>query len=256
MTLPDPKDVLTDLRVALVFFTRLPLPHGADSDRPFASSLWAAPLAGLVVGLCGTIAYAIASGLGVPPAAAAAAALGAMLAATGCLHEDGLCDTADGLGGGRTKERKLEIMRDSRIGTFGASALAVALIARWSALATLPDAEAVLWALVAAECGSRAVLPAFMAFTPAARNDGLAAAVGTVSRDVAGVSVILGGAALLCLGVGTALFAAFLLAALAIALRSLVMRLIGGQTGDTVGALQQGAEVIVLMAASAAFTAA
>ena len=67
--------------------------------------------------------YALAHKIGSPPWVAAALAVAATLAVTGCLHEDGLADTADGFGGGDTRERKLEIMRDSRIGTYGVCAL-------------------------------------------------------------------------------------------------------------------------------------
>ena len=69
--------------------------------------------------------------------------------ATGCLHEDGLADTADGFGGGDTREQKLDIMRDSRIGTYGVCALAMSLLLRVGALASLPSAHAVVWALIA-----------------------------------------------------------------------------------------------------------
>ena len=62
--------------------------------------------------------------------------------ATGCLHEDGLSDVADGFGGGKTRERKLEIMRDSRIGAYGACALVLSVLLRWSALADLADPRA------------------------------------------------------------------------------------------------------------------
>ncbi|MBN8881520.1 MAG: adenosylcobinamide-GDP ribazoletransferase, partial [Salana multivorans] len=101
-----------------------------------------------------------------------ALALAAGMAATGCLHEDGLSDVADGFGGGKTREHKLEIMRDSRIGTYGTAALGLSLLLRWSALAGLAGPVEVLAALIAAHCASRALLGAFMHLLPRARADG------------------------------------------------------------------------------------
>ena len=101
-----------------------------------ARAAWAFPIAGLVVGLIGAIVYALAHRIGLPSWTAAALAVAATLLATGCLHEDGLADTADGFGGGKTREQKLEIMRDSRIGTYGVCALALSLLLRVGALAS------------------------------------------------------------------------------------------------------------------------
>ena len=92
---------------------------------------------------------------------------------TGALHEDGLADTADGFGGGDTRERKLEIMRDSRIGTYGVCALIVSLLVRADAIASLTDPVLVAPALIAAHAGARAVMPLVMFLLPAARTDGL-----------------------------------------------------------------------------------
>ena len=86
--------------------------------------------------------------------------MAATLAVTGCLHEDGFADTADGLGGGATRERKLEIMRDSRIGTYGVCALTVSLLLRASALAYLADPALVAAALIAVHGAARATMPA------------------------------------------------------------------------------------------------
>src|SRR5216684_3468344 len=105
----------TDIKTGILFCTRLPVPHTAPIDSgDVARASWAFPVAGALVGSGGALTYAIASGIRLPSALAAALALGATLLMTGCLHEDGLADTADGLGGGRDRARKLEIMRDSR----------------------------------------------------------------------------------------------------------------------------------------------
>ncbi|HEY5819523.1 MAG TPA: adenosylcobinamide-GDP ribazoletransferase, partial [Mesorhizobium sp.] len=97
---------LSDVLVALVFFTRLPLPSFM-SDRKLGEVIWAAPLVGLVVALLGAIVFALVDALDVPTLPAAAITLAAMMLLTGCLHEDGLADVADGFGGGKTIERKL-----------------------------------------------------------------------------------------------------------------------------------------------------
>src|SRR5260370_12044026 len=127
-----------DSKDGILFVTRLPVPHSAPVDSgDVAHASWAFPVAGALVGSAGALTYAIASGIRLPPALAAALALGATLLITGCLHEDGLADTADGLGGGRDRARKLEIMRDSRLGTYGACALMMSLLLRWTALAAM-----------------------------------------------------------------------------------------------------------------------
>ncbi len=112
--------ILDDIALCLVFFTRLPLPKFDFRDRTLAQAIWAAPLAGVAVAVIGSIAYALAIALGLSRGLSAALALAATMLATGCLHEDGLSDTADGFGGGKTREKKLEIMRDSSIGAYGA----------------------------------------------------------------------------------------------------------------------------------------
>ena len=254
MTLPTIRDLIHDFLACLVFFTRLPLPRSDNEERRFAVSLWAAPLAGLVIGGIGGLVYVVAARMGIPVLPAAAIALAGVLIVTGCLHEDGLSDTADGFGGGKTRERKLEIMHDSRIGAFGASALMISLIARWSAAASILGPWPVFLALVAAHAASRAAIPTFMHLVPPARSEGLSATVGGVSMETAGVAGAIGFAALLLLGMSTALAAAIALIAWVVFFRWLALRQIGGQTGDVIGAMQQGAEIIVLTIAAASFS--
>ena len=237
-----------DVLLCLGFFTRLPVPAVAWSAGDLASAIWAAPLAGAVVGAAGAAAYAAGDALGLPPTAAAGLALAATMLLTGCLHEDGLADTADGFGGGSTRERKLEIMRDSRLGTFGVCALGLSLLLRWSALAAIADPAAVGWALVAAHAAGRASIPAVMLALPPARPPGLAGAAGRPSSAMAALAAMLGVLTLWPLG-STALFAGIaLLLAWAALLGWLAMRQVGGQTGDVLGALEQGSEIAVLLA--------
>ncbi|PLP60443.1 adenosylcobinamide-GDP ribazoletransferase [Mesorhizobium loti] len=249
-----PARIATDIALSLVFFTRLPLPVLDFGERKLADAIWAAPIAGLVVAVVGAAVFTLATSLGVASSPAAALALAAMILSTGSLHEDGFSDVADGFGGGRTPERKLEIMHDSRIGAYGASALGLSILIRWSALAEFSNGWSVLLALIAAHAASRGLLGAFLHWLPPATAEGLSTRVGTVSQGTAQASVILGGVALLMLGLGGAIAAAILLALIFHGFRKLCLRQIGGHTGDAAGALQQLCEIAVLIVASVALT--
>src|ERR1700704_6383440 len=116
------------------------------------------PVVGALIGaVVGLICLALRA-IGVPDLAAAALALGASAILTGALHEDGLADVADGYGGGRDRDAKLEIMRDSRLGTYGALILMVSFVTKLSALAVLPD-NYVVQSMIAAHALARGVLP-------------------------------------------------------------------------------------------------
>src|SRR5215470_19030586 len=139
-----------DLMVALGFYTRLPFPqHRPYGGEELAQASWAAPVAGALVGLIGGLAYALAQAAGLGPLPAAGLALVATLLVTGALHEDGLADTADAFGTGASPEARLAIMRDSRIGTFGACVLILSIGLRWAALASLAQPNRVAAALIA-----------------------------------------------------------------------------------------------------------
>ncbi|HEV2900769.1 MAG TPA: adenosylcobinamide-GDP ribazoletransferase [Pseudaminobacter sp.] len=252
MTVPPAQKLLSDLALCLVFFTRLPLPRFEVEHSTFARAIWAAPVVGLVVALIGGIVFAFAALLGLSAGLAAALAIAAMMLATGCLHEDGLSDTADGFGGGKTRDKKLEIMRDSRIGTYGACALVFSILLRWSAISELGPA-AVLCGLIAAHAASRALLPAFMHMLPPARTDGLSANAGAISSDAAFTAAAIGAVALLALGLSGAIAAALCLGLVFFLFRAVCLSQIGGQTGDTIGALQQAGEIAVLLVASTVF---
>jgi adenosylcobinamide-GDP ribazoletransferase len=191
--------------------------------------------------------------LGLPVMPAAALALAATVLVTGALHEDGLADTADGFGGGATATRKLEIMRDSRIGTYGVLALLLSLLLRWSALVAVAPSGKIFWVLLAAHAASRALIPTFMAALPSARSDGLSANAGTVDVPVLRLALLIGFVALLTSGFWFALVAALILALCFFGLRALADRQIGGQTGDVLGALQQICEIAILLTAAALF---
>src|SRR4029077_12862802 len=170
----------------------------------------------------------------------------ATLFVTGALHEDGLADTADGFGGGDTREKKLEIMRDARIGTYGVCALFIALLIRTAAISGLTEPALVAVALIAAHVGARAVLPFVMFLLPAARSDGLAFAAGAPSCMSVAIAAALGFLALLfCLGLAHALVALVVLAIVVSLLCWLATRQIGGQTGDVLGAGGQGGGSVI-----------
>jgi adenosylcobinamide-GDP ribazoletransferase len=244
--------IVTDLRIGLSLATILPLgPSTAVGDGDIARAGWTLPVAGLLVGLVGAAAYALAHRLGLTAAHGAILALASTTVITGALHEDGLADTADGLGG-RTRERKLEIMRDSRIGTYGVCALVISLALRWSALASIAAPRSVLIALLLAHVAARAGLPLFMALVPPARSDGLSAGAGKPAGPNAAIALGLGAIVLaIGFGPGKAILAVILLAFIGLATAWLAMRQLGGQTGDILGAYEQLAEIaILLMAAS------
>ena len=153
-------DWLDDLITAVAFLTRLPMPHPMGAKpKNFVRAHRMFPLVGAAIGgAVGLFCLGLRM-IGVPDLAAAALALGAGALLTGALHEDGLADVADGFGGGRDVAAKLEIMRDSRLGTYGALILMVSFVTKLSALAALPDA-AVAQSLVATHALARGVLPA------------------------------------------------------------------------------------------------
>ncbi|MFC0219096.1 adenosylcobinamide-GDP ribazoletransferase [Pseudochelatococcus lubricantis] len=242
---------LADFLHCVGFYTRIPVPPLPQTDRPFAARQWAAPLAGLVPGAAGTGVLWLALAVHLPIEAAAAIALAGTVLVTGALHEDGLADVADGFGGGHDRERKLAIMKDSRIGTYGVLALVLGCLARWSALVALASAgmAAAAPALVAAHVASRALMPAFMNAVPPARATGLSAGMGRVGGKTAAAALAIGAVALLPGGLSFTLAASMLLALWFLALKRMCERQIGGQTGDVVGALQQGAEIVLLLSA-------
>jgi adenosylcobinamide-GDP ribazoletransferase len=245
-----------DLKICAIFLTRLPLPHAEPIQQgALARALWAAPIIGAVIGTIGGACYSLAYALHIPPLAAACIAIAATMAVTGCLHEDGLADVADGFGGGSSREQKLSIMRDSRIGTYGVCAVVLSLVMRIGALASLGSPEMVTMALVCAGAAGRAPLAAFMMMVPPARASGMSAYAG-VPPPVSAVTAMLLGAAVLFgwFGVVPGLAALAALAAGFLFLAWLCKRQINGQTGDVLGTLEQIGEGTILLAAAAAMT--
>jgi adenosylcobinamide-GDP ribazoletransferase len=241
-------DWLDDLRTAVAFLTRVPMPHPQGAMRAnFVRAHRLFPLVGAAIGGAVGLLYLGMRVIGLPDLGAAALALGVSAVLTGALHEDGLADVADGFGGGRDAAAKLEIMRDSRLGTYGALILMVSFVAKLSALAALPDAF-VVQSLIAAHALARGVLPVMAMRLSYARKDGLAANAGRPDMTTAGTAGALALIiALMSLPWIQALCAALAAAACAIGMALLAQRQIGGQTGDVLGGAEQLSETAVLV---------
>ncbi|OYW55104.1 MAG: adenosylcobinamide-GDP ribazoletransferase [Rhodobacterales bacterium 12-65-15] len=244
--MPDLRDIsaraLPDILSAFALLTRLPLP---DHLATGAASAWAWPLVGAVLGAMAALVGSVGLWLGLTAGVTAVLILAFGALVTGGLHEDGLSDSADGLFGGWTRERRLEIMKDSRVGSYGVLALVLVTLARWSALATVLD-HGSLWGLVAVGALSRLPMAVIMATLPNARGAGLSHATGRPSGEVTLIGAALA-VAIACLFAGWAALPMLLGAGLTTALlaRSAQAR-IGGQTGDILGAAQQLAEAACL----------
>jgi adenosylcobinamide-GDP ribazoletransferase len=249
---PAPMQLARDLHVALSFCTRLPVPHAVPATgADVARASWALPVAGAIVGAIGALVYWLATTAALPAFPAAAVAVAATVLATGALHEDGLADVADGFGGGATRERKLEIMRDSRLGTYGACALVLSFLLRISTIADLAQPALVASALLAAHIGARAVMPAVMWFVPPAKPDGLSAAAGLPPVASVVIAAVLGAIALgLGLGPGAGAIAVLVVLVAAAVVARLSIAQIGGQTGDVLGAVELVSEILILLVAA------
>jgi adenosylcobinamide-GDP ribazoletransferase len=239
---PRPRDIAA----AFALLTRLPVPRAWAEGVAPARCIWAYPLVGAAVGAAGGAVYALGRAAGLSAALAAVWALAAVLLATGALHEDGLADTADAFGGGRTREQRLAILRDSRIGAFGALALLVSSAMRITAVAAQRPGAAAAALIGAGALGRAALLVPLLLLAPA-RAEGLGA---SLARTEAALAMLgLAAAAAIALAVLPWRPA---LAAMACALVAgggtawWAGRRIGGYTGDVLGATSVIAECLVL----------
>ncbi|OAM87197.1 hypothetical protein AW736_25045 [Termitidicoccus mucosus] len=253
------------LHSAVMFFTRIPLPslaHHEDADLQRSSTYF--PLVGWLVGAVAAAVWW--AGLEVwTPAVASGASLAATLLLTGAFHEDGFADMCDGFGGGHTRERVMEIMRDSRIGAFGAIGLVVMLGLKWHAVAALAGAArpgdggaAAGWSafpalppgllvpaiILAAHAVSRGAAISLLATLPYAQETGKAKPLSTRLRGGRLVVAMLLALAPLALLPGRLWWG---LAAIGLARTWMAWRFrrrIGGYTGDCLGAAQQVCELV------------
>jgi len=242
------------------FYSRLPVPalpgenvHALPDFRLVPRAL---PLAALAIAAPATLIALLAGLLGVNALLTAALVVTALVVTTGAFHEDGLADSADGLFGGHTQERRLEIMKDSRVGTFGALALGLSLLLRVSALAAIlqgAGAWAAAAAVLAAAPWSRVEGIRILATVEPSRRDGASASVGQPERSVLPIAYGLSGALALLLAAAGAIPLAGIVLGLALSalttlwLSRTAIRLIGGQTGDILGAAQQLGEIAIYL---------
>jgi len=239
------------LPLALTFLTKLPWPwRGPADETALARSLFWFPWVGAALGLSFWGAWAGLQRI-LPAPAAAGLFLALTVWITGGLHLDGLADTADGLGGGRTPETALRIMKDSRVGAFGVISLILALILKFSLFLSLPTKAGGTTVLLLYPVVSRWSMVLLAYLSPYARAEGglgQAMTLGVSPKVLAGASFSAGALSFLILGLpGLGLLGA---AAALVWLGSLYcQRRLGGITGDILGATNEVVEIMVLTGA-------
>jgi adenosylcobinamide-GDP ribazoletransferase len=242
-----------DLVMALRFFSRLPTGDSAHELPNLSRIALALPFASVVIGLVPVFVVMSGVWLSLPTFFAATLGVIAGVIVTGAMAEDALADSLDGLFGGQNIERRLEIMKDSRHGTYGVCAIVLLLAARITALGSVaalnPLVAGGIW--MAAMVMSRSFSLWLTVELPPARADGASAAAGRVGKRVFGIGMGLAVLIGFAFGAPAASFLAIILAFLAAGLVAigwtvLARRMIGGQTGDLIGALQALVEIAVL----------
>ncbi len=230
---------------AVRFFTRLPVPgwvgHSAEALNRSARYF---PAVGLLVGGIGALVFLGAAQLW-PQPVAVLLSMAATIYATGAFHEDGLSDSVDGLGGGWDKLRILEIMKDSRVGSYGVVAMVLALLGKFTLLASL-DGDLVPYALLAGHALSRFCATVLLATMDYVREDLLAKAKPLATRLTTGELAVAAGFALAALALlppEKAIAGGALAAAATLWLAAKFRRWLGGYTGDCLGAVQQASEI-------------
>ena len=260
----EPFRPLGALLQCLRFYSRLPVPVLASEGDPhrlpdFRVIPRMIGPAGLIIGFIPAVLLILCAVLGLPSLANAFLVLGASMLITGAFHEDGIADMADGFGGGATPARRLEIMTDSRIGTFGGAALVVSTGLRAALLAGLIDfsgPSAAAFAFLAFSAWSRAVGLMPLALLRPAKPDGKSAAVGQPTRQTLLIALIV--AALIAFpllwaggfGLARATFALMVGLAIAVLINAWSRRMIDGQTGDVAGGITLLAEISGLIVLS------
>ncbi len=238
---------MTSFFTALEFLTRLTLRRtpAADLDAIARSQRWF-PAVGLIIGgiLVAIDRLALKA---LPPQSVDVLLVVALAAITGGLHLDGLADAADGLLGGQTRERRLEIMHDVHAGTFAIVAVVSVLALKWAGLAALPP-NVRIETLIAVPCLTRAAMLTNIVAFPSARPDGMAAR----QRDHTGIAaIVIGGATAVVVAVAlfgaTAIFPLAMALAAALAVGFVSMRMVGGMTGDLYGVTAEITEAALFL---------
>ncbi len=242
---------------ALRFMTIVPVPSSETAIAPDWLSRCARyfPVVGIGVGLVSAVVLLLADRIW-SPVVASLLAVAASILVTGALHEDGLADTADGLGGGSSVEKRLAIMKDSRIGTYGTLALAFSLSLRVAALADMPSWTAAA-ALISAHAAAR-ITPAFVmnalpyaGDTAAMKVSYVDASVSTHDRRFALVVVLCALLPLAFISILSLISGLLVGAALAAAVTYWARQRINGYTGDVLGAIEQMFEIGFLLGVAA-----
>ncbi|WP_108003201.1 adenosylcobinamide-GDP ribazoletransferase [Mycoplana dimorpha] len=254
----DIRDYIDDVARSVAFLSRIRVPqrHFAGHDGRLSRTVRAFPVAGVLIALPAAALLAIFKALGVSTLFSAFIVLAVQTLLTGALHEDGLADTADGLGGGRDRDSMLAIMKDSRSGSYGVVALVLSFGIRSAALAAIlplltPVTAALM--LLAVAAASRTAMVWHWSMLPPARADGVAASAGAPDGEATRTALLSGAAiaALLLLPDAPLLAVASValaVAAAVFAFTDVVRDKLGGHTGDTIGASEQFAEIAALAA--------
>ncbi|MFT5510697.1 MAG: adenosylcobinamide-GDP ribazoletransferase [Hyphomicrobiaceae bacterium] len=231
-----------EAHIALMFLSRIPTGRVSEPVPTIASATWAFPLVGALIGCVGALGYVLSIAADLPPAMAGIIALALMIAVSGAIHEDGLADLADGLGGGRDVAHKLSIMRDSNLGSYGVLTLILALSLRGLAIMSLADIVVVASSIIALAIASRSLMVLGLYFMPSARSDGLGQAASRVSLSRTVIASACGLVALIALSPYWLVVLVCMMLGAAL-IGWLAWRQIGGQTGDVLGAMQQCSEI-------------
>ena len=236
---------LSGFAAAAQFLTRIPIRLRREPD--VASSVSWFPFVGALIGAAvgGTAA---ASWHWLPPLVAGVVGIVVGLYITGAFHEDGLADVADAFAGGWTVERRLEILKDPRHGSYGVAALCSSIVIRMVCLGSLPGPAAMFGSAVAAHAVGRGAAVGLMGLGPTATHEGLGADYGQAATPRRAVTGVIIGLSLAALAVGwwaTALAAVMAVSILVV--RWLAIRKIGGVSGDVLGACEQVAECLCLV---------
>lgn len=237
---------------ALQFLTRVPIRLRSAPDTG-AAVAWFAVIGALIGAAVGGVAFGLWHVLAPLPTAAVAVAAGLLI--TGAFHEDGLGDTADAFGGGTTVERRLEIMKDSRHGTYGVAAMCSSIVIRVAALASVPSPGAALVTVLAGHTMGRAAAVGMAGFAPMSTHPGLGADAGRATSRRRAVAGMAAGLAITALATGWWVGPMALAAVVsAVAVGILAVRKVGGISGDILGAAEQVAECAVMLTAGALAT--
>jgi adenosylcobinamide-GDP ribazoletransferase len=239
---------LTGLLAAVQFLTRIPIRLRREPDVA-ASVPWFPTVGALIGAAVGGVAAGLWHWL--PPLVAAAVAVVVGVLITGAFHEDGLADVADAFAGGWTIERRLEILKDSRHGSYGVAALCISIVVRMLCLGSLPGPATMFAAAVASHAVARGAAVGLMGVAPLATHEGLGADYGQATTPRRAAVGVLSAVAIGALVVGwwVAALVAVMIASV-VMVRWLAMRKIGGISGDVLGTCEQVAECLCLVVLS------